>query len=103
MVEAIDGIWLQHNLAIAGGERLDASKVFVVPDDEVAKKHDVVAGVHGGVTRVAVPKLPNSRGTVLHHIAPTGVGSIGGHPQGNVAAAVIGEGTHEVLDAYDTC
>ena len=80
MVEAFDGIGFQHYLAVAGGKGSYAAEVFVVPDDEVAEEHDVVAGVHGGVSCVAVPQLPDGCGIFFHHIAPAGVGGVGGPP-----------------------
>ena len=43
MVEAFDGIGLQHDFAVAGSHRSYSTEIFVVPDDEVAEKHDVVA------------------------------------------------------------
>ena len=79
MVEPFDGIGLQQNLTIAGSQGAYSTEVFVVPDDEVAEKHDVVAGVHGGVGSVAVPEFPDGGGSVAHHVAPTGVGGVGGH------------------------
>ena len=38
----------------------DAREIFVEPDYEIANKHDVIAGVHGRVGSIAIPKFPDS-------------------------------------------
>ncbi len=43
MVEAFDGRGYQHDFAVAGSQRSYSTEVFVVPDDEVAEEHDMVA------------------------------------------------------------
>ena len=94
MVEAFDRIGLQHYLAVAWSQRPYSTEVFVIPDDEVAKQHHVVARVHGGVGGVAIPQLPDGGGTAPHHVAPAGVGGVGGYLQRQITTAVVGEGAH---------
>ena len=102
MFQPINGIGLQHYLAVAGSQRPYTAEVFIVPDYKVAQQHHMVARVHGGVGGIAVPQFPDGGGTVLCHVAPTGIGGVGGHLQCQVAVAVFGEGAHKVLDAHHT-
>lgn len=84
-VQAFDKGGAELYLAVSGGEITvspdtgsDAAEVFVLPEEEVAEQHDVVGAVHRGVTRIAVPEFPDGGGTAPGHVAPRGVGGVGG-------------------------
>ena len=77
-VETVDEGGLDQDFAVSGLQGADAAEVFILPEDEVAEEHDVVAGVHRRVGGVAVPQLPDSGGAVAYHIAPARVSVVGG-------------------------
>lgn len=81
VVEPLDGMGFQLDAAVAILQGADAGQIFVVPRDEVAEEHDVVAGVHGGVAGVAIPQLPDGGGPLGCHVAPAGIGGVGGEMQ----------------------
>ena len=87
------------NLGIARFEGSNATEVLVVPQDEVAEEHHVVAAVHGRVGGVAVPKFPDGGGAVSDHITPTRIGVVAGDSEGQVASSELGEGAHQLLNA----
>ncbi|MPN28076.1 hypothetical protein SDC9_175515 [bioreactor metagenome] len=72
------------------------------PNDQVSNQHDVVSRVHGWISGVSVPQLPNSRGTLLHHVTPTRVRPVGRNRECQIRAAVIREHSHQPLPADQT-
>ena len=55
----------------------------------------MVAGVHRRIGGVAVPKLPDCRGTVFRHVTPTWIGLVRGDLKGKVRSAELGESAHQ--------
>ena len=66
------GLQAYVTVAAAVAGLTDARQILVVPDDEVAQEHDMVAGVHAWVGGVAVPQFPDGGGAVVGHESPTG-------------------------------
>ena len=57
----------------------------------------MVAAVHSGVGRIAVPKFPDGRSSMLYHIAETGVVLLQNDAHGLVQMAAMREAGHEML------
>ena len=55
----------------------------------------MVAGVHRRIGGVAVPKLPDCRGTVFRHVTPAWIGLVRGDLQGKIRSAELGESAHQ--------
>ena len=101
MVEALgeDGRHVDFLEAVAAVGTLDSRQILVVPYNQVAQQHDVVAGVHGRIGRVAVPQLPYRRGAVGDHVSPARVVLVRCYAQGQIPAPALRQPAHEVLYA----
>ena len=53
--QPLDRIRTKFDFRETGLQRTDSGEVFIFPDKQVSKEHDVVAGVHRRIGGVAVP------------------------------------------------
>src|ERR1035438_7509044 len=81
---------------------LDAGEALVKPDAQIAHQHDMVAGVHSGVSSVAVPKFPDRGRAFVDHVAPARVVLLRGYRVCQVRPPPCGEHSHEPLAPNET-
>ena len=80
----------------------DAAKVLISPREQIAQQHHMIATIHLGRGLVAVPQLPDGRGSVFRHIAPRRVGLGGCQTIGYISEPVVRQSSHQPRNANDT-
>ena len=90
----------QHNLPITRLHRIHSGEVAVIPRNEVAEHHHVVATVHLARCRVAVPQFPYRGRTLFNHVAVARIGCSRSEQIGDIAASHARQLPHEPVNAY---
>ena len=92
-------VGLEGDAFVTGFVGAYARQFVVVPAEQAAKQHHVVAAVHRRIGRIPVPEFPDGGGAAGGHVAVAGIGILRGQQEGHVAAAHAGKLVLDPLQA----
>ena len=91
------GFHVQMTVSLCTFFLTNTCQVLIIPQQQVAQQHHMIAAIHGRIGRISIPQFPNGGGTVVYHVSVTGICALAHYLHCQVGLSLSGQCAHQVL------